>query len=449
MTRTPTEEAAYRIVATLREQGFQAFYAGGCVRDRLLGREARDFDVATSATPDVVLRTFPKTFAVGAHFGVILVVTKLADGRETQTEVATFRTDGVYTDGRRPDAVEYSESPQEDVERRDFTINGMLFDPLAERVLDFVGGQRDLEAALVRAIGEPGRRFREDKLRMLRAVRFAARFRFELEEATERAIHEQAATVHQVSPERIRDELTRMLTEGEAATAFRLLDRTGLLREVLPEIDRMHGVEQPPDWHPEGDVFIHTMLLLEKLEPGVSPTLAWSALLHDVGKPPCYVLDGDRIRFNGHAEVGTRMAEAICRRLRFSNEDTEQIASLVANHMRFGDVQKMKESTLKRFLRLPRFPEHLALHRMDCLSSHKLLGLYDYAKEHYEKTPAEQVRPVLLVTGNDLIAAGYRPGPQFKEWLALAEDAQLEGRVHATDEGLALIAAHAQGKASL
>jgi poly(A) polymerase len=433
---TPAEQAARAIVETLRAHGHQAFYAA-----------AKDFDVATSATPDLVLDLFPKTYAVGAHFGVVLVCTPHPDGAkdenetetETQTEVATFRNDGAYSDGRRPDTVRYSLDPREDVERRDFTINGMLYDPVGSEVLDFVGGQQDLAAKLVRAIGEPERRFREDKLRMLRAVRFAARLGFALEAETEAAIRAQAATVHQVSPERIRDELTRMLTEGHAGRAFELLDRTGLLQHVLPEVDRMHGVEQPPDWHPEGDVWIHTLLLLEKLEPGVSPTLAWSALLHDVGKPPCFVRDTDRIRFNGHAEIGTRMAEAICARLRFSNEDTAQIASLVANHMRFGDVEKMKESTLKRFFRLPRLPEHLALHRIDCLSSHKLLGLYDYAKSRYEETPAEEVRPTLLVTGDDLIAAGYQPGPQFKSLLAIAEDAQLEGKIQTREQGLALL----------
>ena len=422
LTLTPREQAARAIVETLRAAGYQAFYAGGCVRDRLLGREAQDFDVATAATPDAVLKLFPRTFAVGAHFGVVLVCTG-----EVTTEVATFRHDGAYSDGRRPDQVRYSLSPEEDVTRRDFTVNGLLYDPLADestdRVLDYVGGRADLAAGLIRAIGDPLLRFKEDKLRMLRAVRFAARFDFALEARTEAAIRAQAATIHQVSPERIRDELTRMLCEGRAARAFELLDRTGLLAELLPEIARMHGVEQPPEWHPEGDVWVHTMLLLEKLKPGCPSTLAWGALLHDVGKPPCAVLDGDRWRFNGHAEVGTRMALALCNRLRFSNEDTEQISSLVANHMRFGDVEKMRESTLKRFFRLPRFPEHLELHWLDCSSSHNRLGLYAFAKERYEQMPEEEVRPKLLVTGRDLIEAGYRPGPAFKQLLALAEDA--------------------------
>ncbi len=442
MPTAATEEAALLIVQTLRAAGHRAFYAGGCVRDRLLGREAKDFDVATSATPDRVLALFPRTFAVGAHFGVVLVVSPDGEGGEIQTEVATFRSDGAYSDGRRPDAVRYSRDPREDTERRDFTVNGMLYDPIADEVLDFVGGRADLQAGLIRAIGDPARRFEEDKLRMLRAVRFAARFGFAVEPATEAAIRAQAGTIGRVSPERTRDELTRMLTEGRAKYAFELLDRTGLLSELLPEVDRMHGCEQPPEWHPEGDVWVHTLLLLEKLEAGCPATLAWSALLHDVGKPPCRVEDGARARFNGHAEVGTRMAEAICARLRFSNEDTEQIAALVANHMRFGDVGKMKQSTLKRFLRLPRFPEHLELHRIDCLSSHKILGLYDLAKREYETTPEAEIKPKLLVTGRDLIAAGYRPGPLFKELLALAEDAQLEGRIGTSEEGMALIAEH-------
>ena len=433
--------AATAIVKTLRDAGFQAYFAGGCVRDLLLGRMPADYDVATSARPDAVLAMFPKTFAVGAHFGVVLVVSD-GDGSEVMTEVATFRNDGAYSDGRHPDAVRFSESAEEDVQRRDFTINGMLLDPLRDdggAVLDFVGGRADLDAKVVRAIGDPLRRFEEDKLRMLRAVRFAARFGFAIEPATLAAIQKLSPKIEQVSRERIREELTKMLTEGKAADAFRLLDTSGLLVQVLPEIARMKGVAQPPEFHPEGDVWVHTLLLLEKLEPGCSPTLAWGTLLHDVGKPPTYTEGPDRIRFNGHAEVGTRMAEAILKRLRFSKEECEQIALLVKHHMRFGNVMEMRESTLKRFFRLPHFEEHLALHRMDCMSSHGLLRLYDYAKERYERMPAEQVRPVLLVTGADLIAEGYAPGPRFKEMLAAAEDAQLEGLIATRDEGLTLV----------
>jgi poly(A) polymerase len=440
--------AAERIVVELRRAGYEAYFAGGCVRDLLLGETAKDFDVATSAHPEIVLTLFPKTFAVGAHFGVVLVCDDV-DGAEIVTEVATFRSDGAYLDGRHPAEVRFASSAREDVLRRDFTINGMMLDPVLQRatcnltssLLDYVGGQNDLRDGLIRAIGEPQRRFEEDKLRMLRAVRFAARLDYAIEPATEAALRELAPGIGQVSRERVRDELTRMLTEGHARRAFELLDRTGLLRQVLPEIAKLHGVEQPPEYHPEGDVWLHTLLLLEKLPAGVSPTLAWGALLHDVGKPATFSHHPpDRIRFNGHVEVGVKIAHEILRRLRFSNEDCDQILSLVENHMRFGDVEKMKESTLKRFFRLPRFDEHLELHRMDCLSSHGDLSLWEFAKRRREELPEEEVRPVLLVTGRDLIEAGYAPGPRFKEMLAAAEDAQLEGRIRTREEGLALIA---------
>jgi poly(A) polymerase len=439
-------KAAAVIAQQLREAGYQAYFAGGCVRDLLLGREPQDYDVATSARPEQVFSIFPRAYGVGAHFGVVLVPLKL-EGAEIVTEVATFRADGVYSDGRHPDAVRYSTDPKEDVLRRDFTINGMLLDPPAfeqtgsaeKAVLDWVGGRADLRTGLVRAIGDAARRFEEDKLRMLRAVRFAARFGFELEAKTKRAIGALAAKIHEVSRERVRDELTRMLTEGQARRAFELLDDAGLLAQIVPEVSAMHGVEQPPEFHPEGDVWVHTLMLLDRLPAGASPTLAWAALLHDVGKPATFVRAPDRIRFNGHVEVGVRMAEAICRRLRFSKTDTEQILLLVENHMRFGDVKKMKESTLKRFFRLPNFEEHLALHHMDCLSSHGMLDLYEYAKQRYDAAPKEEVRPPLMVTGADLIAAGYRPGPQFKEMLRVAEDAQLEGAIQTREQGLALV----------
>lgn len=442
----PGFRAAAEIVAKLRGQGFAAYLAGGCVRDLLLGREPADYDVATSATPDMVLRLFERTEAVGAQFGVVLVMEEV-DGAAVMTEVATFRSDGLYSDGRRPESVRYTIEAGEDVERRDFTINGMLLDVEALKdngdvgaaVLDFVGGRADLAAGLVRAIGDPATRFAEDKLRMLRAVRFAARFEFAIEPGTLAAIQAAAGEIGVVSPERVRDELTRMLTEGHASQAFELLAETGLLEEVLPEVAKMQGVEQPPEFHPEGDVWVHTLLLLEKLPAGVAPELAWATLLHDVGKPPTFERAPDRIRFNGHAEVGAKMAEEIARRLRFSNSDTAQVETLVKNHMRFGDVKQMKESTLKRFFRLPEFDQHLELHRIDCLSSHRNLELYDYAREKFAAMPEEQVRPKLFVTGDDLIAAGYRPGEKFKEMLAAAEDAQLEGRIANKDEGMALV----------
>ena len=447
MTDNPRYIAARRIALALRGRGRQAYFAGGCVRDLLLGVEAKDFDVATSATPDEVLELFPKALTVGAHFGVVLV-------REggISTEVATFRHDGAYTDGRRPDAVRFSTDPKEDVQRRDFTINGMLLDPVVfeatgdatKAVLDYVGGRDDLAAGIVRAIGDPVVRFSEDKLRMLRGIRFASRLGFEIEPRTLAAMRSGAAAIHQVSAERIRDELTLMLTEGRARRAFELLDQTGLLAEVLPEVTRLHGVRQPPEFHPEGDVWVHTMLLLEKLPDGAAPTLAWGALLHDIGKPATFqppnpAIPNDRIRFNGHVEVGVRVAEVILRRLRFSADETEQIVALVKNHMRFGDVMHMREATLKRFLRLPDFGEHLALHRMDCLSAHGDLSLYDFAKRKYEEAPEEAIRPKLLVTGRELIEAGYKPGPKFKAMLEAAEDAQLEGTVYTAQQALALV----------
>jgi poly(A) polymerase len=444
--------AARDIVSELRAAEHQAYFAGGCVRDMLLGVEPKDFDVATSATPDVVMKMFAKTYSVGAHFGVVLVCTTDGEAGEIATEVATFRHDGAYSDGRRPDAVRFSTDAREDVLRRDFTINGMLLDPIAfeesgdagAATLDYVNGRADLANQVLRAIGDPALRFAEDKLRMLRGVRFAARLGLEIEPRTLAAMRAAAAEIGQVSAERIRDELTLMLTEGHARRAFELLDTTGLLAHVLPEAVRMKGVEQPPQFHPEGDVWVHTMLLLEKLKPGVSPTLAWAALLHDIGKPATFrppdpKKPGDRIRFDGHVEVGVRIAEEILGRLRFSNEDTAQIVALVKNHMRFGDILQMKESTLKRFLRLPKFDEHLALHWMDVTSAHGDLRLYDFAKGQYEATPVETIRPTLLVTGRDLIAAGYRPGPEFTSMLEAAEDAQLEGRATTTEDGLAIV----------
>jgi putative nucleotidyltransferase with HDIG domain len=436
---TGAQHAATEIVARLRAAGHQAYFVGGCVRDLLLRREPEDFDVATSAIPDQVLAMFDKTFPVGAHFGVVLVCTSGPADEEVVTEVATFRSDGAYTDGRHPDAVRFSNSPEEDVKRRDFTINGMMLDPANGTVLDMVGGMQDLNAGLIRAIGDPSDRFAEDKLRMLRGVRFAARFAFELEPATARAIQQLAPAVSQVSHERVREELTRMLTEGHAKRAFELLDASGLLVQVLPEVVKMKGVAQPPQYHPEGDVWVHTLLLLEGLPAGCPLALAWAALLHDVGKPATFRIAPDRIRFDGHVEVGERIAAEICRRLRFANHETEQILSLVANHMRFADAPRMKESTLKRFFRLAQFDQHLALHRLDCLASHRSLELYDFVRQHFETLPQEQVRPQLLVSGKDLIEAGYPPGPQFTEMLALAEDAQLEGAVHTREQALALI----------
>jgi len=423
---------ANSICDTLRRNGYQALLVGGCVRDLLLGREPADYDVTTDATPEQVMALFPESIAVGAQFGVILIP---RDG--LKVEIATFRSDVGYSDGRHPDSVVYSKSPQEDVQRRDFTINGLLMCHDSGEVLDFVGGQADVKAKIIRAIGEPDRRFTEDKLRMMRAVRFAARFGFEIEPETFRAIRRHVGEIRQVSPERLREELTKMLTEGAARQAFELLDETWLLQQVLPEIGAMKGVEQPPQFHPEGDVWIHTRMMLEGLSADAPPTLAWGVLLHDVGKPPTFqsaAETGDRIRFNNHVHVGVRMAEAICKRLRFSNEDTEQILALVDNHMKFGAVEEMRASRLKKFVRLPHFDEHLALHRLDCLSSHRNLDSYDFVRRFLEVTPPEQVRPDRLLSGNDLQEMGFRPGPLFSQILQALEDAQLEGQIRTREE---------------
>jgi poly(A) polymerase len=447
---------ATSIIQTLRQQGFQAYLAGGCVRDLLLKREPADYDVATSATPTQVMEIFPDTYAVGAQFGVVLVpicpVSSVVeppagDHRNVRSsrpiEVATFRSDHGYSDGRRPDEVRFTQDPREDVARRDFTINGMMLDPCVGEieitpgeVLDFVGGRKDLEAGIIRAIGDPAQRFAEDKLRMLRAVRFAARFEYEIEPATLAAIQRLAHEIHIVSRERVRDEITKMLTEGHGRRAFLLLDESGLLKEVLPEITAMKGVAQPPEFHPEGDVFAHTLLLLENLPNPCPPTLAWGALLHDVGKPATFRVAPDRIRFDNHVDVGVKIAEEICTRLRFSNHDAAQVLALVDNHMRFSQATRMNQSTLKKFLRMPAFNEHLALHRADSLASHRNLSTYEFVQKKLAEIPPEKIRPPALVTGDDLIAAGYARGPKFREILEAVEDAQLEGRLSSHEAAL-------------
>lgn len=419
------------------------------MRDLLLGQAPKDYDVATDATPDQVMSIFPETYAVGAQFGVVLIPTPVGEhpnespnfsGRSAcEVEVATFRGDIGYSDGRHPDQVRFSQDPREDVARRDFTVNGMLLDPISGEVLDFVGGQKDLGAGIIRAIGGPERRFAEDKLRMLRAVRFAARFEYTIESATFAAIHELARDIHIVSRERMRDELTRMLTEEHPRRAFELLDQSGLLQEVLPEISSMKGVAQPPKFHPEGDVFVHTLLLLDHLPQPCPPTLAWGALLHDVGKPATFRVAPDRIRFDDHVNVGVKIAEEICHRLRFSGSDTQQILTLVDNHMRFSHATRMKESTLKKFLRMPAFDQHLALHRADSLASHRNLSTYEFVKEKLAAIPAEVLRPAPLVNGDDLIAAGHSPGPKFREIFDAVEDGQLEGRFASREAALEFV----------
>ncbi|HLH01420.1 MAG TPA: CCA tRNA nucleotidyltransferase [Bryobacteraceae bacterium] len=427
MTR---ETLALEIIQLLQARGHRALLLGGCVRDRLLGIAPKDFDVGTDARPEQIAAYFPGAQLVGAHFGVILV--RREPG--VHVEVATFRSEGTYSDGRRPDAVHFETDPARDAQRRDFTINALMEDPVAGEVLDFTGGRQDLANRIIRAIGNPRDRFREDHLRMLRAVRFAARLDFSIEPATMAALRAEAPAIQRISAERIRDELIRILTEGNARRGFELLDGVGLLAQVLPEVKAFQGVAQPPEFHPEGDVWTHVLLMLEQLRRP-TPTLALGVLLHDVGKPPTFSVS-DRIRFNNHAEVGAEMARNILARLKLPNEPAEQVVSLVANHMRFKDVQQMRLSTLKRFLCLPRFDEHLELHRLDCLSSNGYLQAYNFVRQKMQELDREELQPPRLLTGRDLIEAGYRPGPAFGKALEAAETAQLEGEIHTREQAL-------------
>ena len=426
------EALARTVIARLRASGHQAWLVGGCVRDLLLGAAPKDFDISTDARPDRIMSLFPNSGHVGAFFGVVLVRDALA-----QVEVATFRSDNDYTDGRRPDSVHFETDPRQDVLRRDFTINGLLMDPDTGVVMDHVGGRADLALRVLRAIGDPAVRFREDHLRLLRAVRFAARLGFAIDPPTFAAIERDHALIRKVSAERIRDELVRILTEGGARRGFELLDQSGLLADILPEVAAMKGVEQPPQYHPEGDVWVHTLMLLEGLRHP-SLTLALGALLHDVGKPPTFRV-ADRIRFDGHVEAGVHLTHDILNRLRFSHEEMERVEALVANHMKFKDLEHMRDSTLKRFLRLPDFHEHLELHRLDCLAGNGRLDSYQFTRRKLEQFPGEHLKPAPLVTGADLIAAGYQPGPLFSDILTAVEDAQLEGRIHSAGEALALV----------
>jgi poly(A) polymerase len=403
---------------------------GGCVRDILLGSLPKDFDVATSATPEEVLALFPKAGRVGAHFGVVLVHQERA-----HVEVATFRADADYADGRRPSAVQLVRDPAEDASRRDFTINALFLDPETGEVLDFVEGRADLEAGLIRTVGEPAERFAEDHLRMLRAVRFAARFGFVIEPATLAAIQKHSAAIQRVSAERVQAELVRILVEGGARRGFEMLDESGLLQQLLPEVAAMKGVEQPPEYHPEGDVWVHTLEMLGRMR-NPTVTLAMGVLLHDVGKPPAFLRAPDRIRFNGHVDMGLEIAAKILARLKFSAADTRQILALVGDHMKFMHVRQMKESTLKRFIRQDRFSEHLELHRLDCLSSHRRLESYEFVREKLNATPEEELTPPRLITGNDLIALGHTPGPRFREILDRVEEEQLEGALTTREQAV-------------
>jgi poly(A) polymerase len=430
------EQTARNLVHKLRAAGHTAYFAGGCVRDLLRGQTPKDFDVATDAHPETVQKLFSRTYAVGAHFGVIVV---LEDG--FQFEVATFRSDGVYLDGRRPVEVHFA-TAEEDAARRDFTINGMFFDPERDEVIDFVGGRADLDARLVRAIGDPAQRFAEDRLRMLRAVRFATVLGFEIDPATWDAVVANADGITQISAERIRDELVKIFLSPNRARGWDLLDTSGLMKMILPELEAMKGCEQPPQFHPEGDVFKHTRIMLKMLPAVASLPLVFSILFHDIGKPPTASVDEEgRIRFNGHDRIGAEMTEAIMERLRFSRAEIDATVEAVRQHMVFKDVPNMRVAKLKRFMARPTFADELELHRVDCASSHAMMDNYEFLLKKKEEFANEPIIPPPLVTGDDLIAMGLKPGPNFGAILEAVETRQLEGALTDRAEALAWIKA--------
>jgi poly(A) polymerase len=428
---SPMAKTAREIVARLRERGHIAYFAGGCVRDIVRGEMPKDFDIATDATPDVVQELFTRTYAVGAHFGVIVVLEN-----EFQFEVATFRSDDIYVDGRRPTAVHFS-SPEEDAKRRDFTINGMFFDPEKDEVIDFVGGRADLDAKLIRAIGEPAQRFAEDRLRMLRAVRFAVALDYRIDNQTWEALVANSASISEISAERIREELVRIFVSPNRVRGWDLLDESGLLRAILPEIDAMKGCAQPEQFHPEGDVFQHTRIMLEMLPEKVSVPLVFSVLFHDVAKPRTASVDETgRIRFNGHDRIGAEMTEQIMERLRFSRAEIDATVEMVRQHMVFKDVPRMRVAKLKRFMARPTFAEELELHRVDCAGSHGMMENYNFLLQKREEFANEPIIPPPLVRGEDLIALGMKPGPKFGEILEAIETRQLEGALRHREEAL-------------
>jgi poly(A) polymerase len=431
MRSSPMEKAARKIVERLRGDGHIAYFAGGCVRDIVRRVTPKDYDVATSATPEVVQKLFPRTYAVGAHFGVIIVLEN-----DFQFEVATFRSDDTYIDGRHPSAVHFS-SPEEDARRRDFTINGMFYDPVAEKVIDYVGGRADIDAKLVRAIGDPAQRFSEDRLRMLRAVRFATVLNYEIDKQTWEALIANASSINQISAERIREELVRIFVSPNRVRGWDLLDSSGLMRAILPELDAMKGVLQPEQFHPEGDVFVHTRLMLQLLPQQVSVPLVFAVLFHDVAKPVTATVDKTgRIRFNEHDRIGAEMTDAMMRRLRFSGAEIEATVEMVRQHMVFKDAPNMRVAKLKRFMARPTFDEELELHRVDCESSHRMLDNYEFLLRRREEFANDPIIPPPLLRGDDLIALGLKPGPKFGEILEAVETRQLEGTLRTREEAL-------------
>jgi len=425
-------------LSEIKKAGYEAYFAGGCVRDHLMGLEPLDFDIATSAVPAEIQKIFPRTVAVGEAFNVVRIISPEEKSPYT-VEVATFRKDIGVKDGRHPEKIERA-TAQEDVQRRDFTINGMLWDPIEDKILDWVGGCADIQAKIIRAIGEPKERLREDYLRMLRAIRFSARFRFSIDDDLFSAVKEAAPQIHQISQERIFDELSRMFSFSGADVALKLLDETGLLKELLPEALLMKGVEQPPEHHPEGDVWVHTLLLLSQLHKDHPPELGWACLLHDIAKPQTFShIPGDRIRFNGHAALGAAMTDNILKRFKAPNRFRELVFAMVRDHLKFADVKNMRPSTLKRFLRQDRFDLHLELHRIDCMASHEKMELYKFCQKALEEMKEEDLKPAPLLTGKDLLAAGYTAGPQFTEILNEIETQQLDGHLQSKKAALAFV----------
>jgi poly(A) polymerase len=431
---------AKEIIRHLQQAGFHAYFVGGCVRDFVRGVTPGDYDIVTSALPEQVLTLFTHTVAVGAKFGVVVVI---VDGYSY--EVATFRSDHIYEDGRHPSRISFS-SAREDVQRRDFTVNGLLMDAETTEIIDYVDGQGDIEKKLIRTIGNPAKRFQEDYLRMIRAIRFAANLDFTIDDATQRAIEANAARIKEISAERLQEELGKILTRGGTRRGLELMAQTGIMKEILPEVDKMRGIAQPPRFHPEGDVWRHTVLMLEILSaqknPDVHPSLAWAALLHDVGKPVTRTEDENGVHFYGHVQQGEKIADGIMQRLRFSRAQRETVLTLIHYHMVFMNVQKMRPSRLKRFLRMPDFQLHLELHRLDCLASHGLLDNYDFCLHSLQSLEQEELHPPRLFTGDDLIALGFTPGKVIGEILRALEDEQLEGRIASREEASAYVLAN-------
>ncbi len=431
----PARDAALELARRLKAAGHEALFAGGCVRDCLLGHPPKDYDIATSATPAQVMKVFPGSNEVGAHFGVVI-----AKHGGHHVEIATFRTDGSYHDGRRPESVTFS-TPQEDAKRRDFTINGLFEVPETGEVIDYVGGLSDLKAGIIRAIGDPAARFREDGLRLLRSVRFAARMGFTIEPETDAALRECAPLLDRISPERIRDEFSKILTSPRRREGIEHLVDSDLIRHFMPEVLPMIGCDQPPEWHPEGDVYTHTLIMLDMLAEDAPLELCLAVLLHDIAKPPCRTIDDDggRIRFNGHDAMGAQMAEAILRRLRYPNHTVNAVVAMVARHMQFMNVQQMRVAKLKRFMSEPTFEQEMELHRVDCGSSNGFTDNYEFLQAKEAEFAAEPLIPPPLVTGRDLIQLGLQPSPRFKEILEAVQTEQLEGRILAREPALAYL----------